>query len=404
MRTRSATLSIALVALGPWSSVSPCGQPAATGAAASAASPKKPIFEISASRAPAQTASAAVAGPTFDELSRTADRARQANRDDEAIRLYEHALKLKPDWDEGLWNLSSLLYEKERYAEARDRLRVFVADQPKAGMGWALLGLSEIQTRDYARALDHLRQAMTLGVGGSQGMARSVFYYAAVLLTRFELYDQSQSLLFEMARSGQAESYLVEPLGLAALRMPLLPAEIPPDRREMIQLAGRAALALNSQHQDDAEKLFRQMTTTYPNEPGVHFLLGAFLMNVRPEEGVREMQHELEISPFNVPAKVRLAEEYVKEGKLDLALSLAEEVVKLEPKDASTHMAHGEALIGRGDSTGGIGELEKARDLAPENVMIRWALVRAYSAVGRTEDARQEKAAIEKLAQPQSQP
>jgi Flp pilus assembly protein TadD len=116
------------------------------------------------------------------------------------------------------------------------------------------------------------------------------------------------------------------------------------------------------------------------------------------------MQHELEISPFNVPAKVRLAEEYVKEGKLDLALSLAEEVVKLEPKDASTHMAHGEALIGRGDSTGGIGELEKARDLAPENVMIRWALVRAYSAVGRTEDARQEKAAIEKLAQPQSQP
>jgi len=404
MRTRAATLCLALVAVGTWSSAALCGCPAATTAAASAGSPKKAIFQTSASTAWVQTSSAAAPGPTFDELSRTADRARRANRDDEAIGLYEHALTLKPDWDEGLWNLSSLLYEKESYSEARDRLRVFVADQPKAGMGWALLGLSEFQTREYARALDHLRQAMTFGVGGSQGLARSVFYYAAVLLTRFEMYDQSQSLLFEMARSGQAESFLVEPLGLAALRMPLLPAEIPPDRREMIQLAGRAALALNSQHQDDAEKLFRQMTTTYPNEPGVHFLLGAFLMNERPEEGVREMQHELEISPFNVPAKVRLAEEYVKEGKLDLGLSMAEEAVKLEPKDASTHMADGEALLAKRDFPGGIGELERSRDLAPKNAMVHWALFRAYSAAGRTEDARQEKAAIEKLSQPSSQP
>jgi tetratricopeptide (TPR) repeat protein len=341
---------------------------------------------------------------SFQQLSRAAERARQANRDDEAIRLYRQALKMKPDWDEGLWNLCSLLYEQEKYPEARDRLRHFVADQPKAGMAWALLGLSEFQTREYARALDHLRQAMTLGTGGSQGMARSVFYYAAVLLTRFEMYDQSQSLLFEMARSGQAESFLVEPVGLAVLRMPLLPTEAPSDRREMVRLAGEAALAVDDQHQDNAEKLFRQMTATYPNEPGVHFLFGTFLINVRPEEGIREMQRELEISPFHVPVRVRLAEEYVKEGKLDLGLSLAEEAVKLDPKDASTHMAYGEALIAKGDPSGGIRELERARDQAPEIVKIRWALFRAYSAVGRSEDARQEKAAIEKLIQPPAQP
>ena len=376
MRTRAATLCLVLVALGL----------------------------LPATAASEQTGSAAPPDSTFEQLSRAAEQERSQNHDDDAIALYRRALTMRPEWDEGLWNLSSLLYEKEKYSEARDRLRVFVADQPRAGMGWALLGLSECQTREYARALDHLRQAMTFGVGGSQGMARSVFYYAAVLLTRFEMYDQSQSLLFEMARSGQAESFLVEPLGLAVLRMPLLPAEISLDRREMVQLAGRAALALNSQHQDDAEKLFRKMTTTYPNEPGVHFLLGAFLMNVRPEEGVREMQHELEIAPFNVPAKVRLAEEYVKEGKLDLGLSMAEGAVKLEPKDASSHMAHGEALLAKKDSPGGIGELERARDLSPENAMVHWALFRAYSEAGRTEDARQEKAAIEKLARPSSQP
>ncbi|MGA3168484.1 MAG: tetratricopeptide repeat protein [Terriglobia bacterium] len=376
MRTRSATICLALVALWP--------------------------LPVAATMP--QARSAAPPASSFEQLSRAAEQARNQNHDDEAIALYQRALKLQSEWDEGLWNLSSLLYEKERYAEARDRLRHFVADQPKAGMGWALLGLSEFQTREYARALDHLRQGMTLGTGGSQGMARSVFYFAAVLLTRFEKYDQSQSLLFEMARSGQAESFLVEPVGLAALRMPLLPGEIPSDRREMVRLAGEAAFAVNDQHQDDAEKLFRQMTAAFPNEPGVHFLFGAFLVNERPADGIREMQRELEISPFHLPARVRLAEEYVKEGQVDQALALAAEAVKLDSHDASAHLAWGEALVAKGDLPAAVRELEAARDQAPEIVEIRWALFRAYTAMGRSEDAGKEKDAIEKLAQPGSPP
>ena len=375
MRTCIATLCLILVALGPL--------PAA---------------------ASEQKGSAARPVPSFEQLSRAAEEAQSQNHDDDAIALYQRALKLQPEWDEGLWNLCSLLYEKEKYPEARDNLRRFVADQPKAGMGWALLGLSEYQTREYPRALDHFRQAMTLGMGGSQGMARSVFYYAAALLTRFEMYDESQRLLFETARSGQAESFLVEPVGLAVLRMPLLPEEIPSGRREMIRLAGEAALAVNDQHQDEAEKLFRQMTTTYPNEPGVHFLFGTFLLNVRPEEGIREMQRELEVSPFHMLARVRLAEEYAKGGQVDQALALAARAVELDPQDASAHFALGEALVAKGKLPAAIRELEAARDLAPEVYKILWALFRAYTTMGRTTDAGKEKDAIEKLTQPRSRP
>ncbi|HME01127.1 MAG TPA: tetratricopeptide repeat protein [Terriglobia bacterium] len=361
------------------------------------------LWPLPAAAAPAQAGSAAPRASSFEQLSRAAEHERNQNHDDDAIALYQRALKLQPEWDEGLWNLSSLLYEKERYAEARDWLRRFVADQPKAGMGWALLGLSEFRTREYARALDHLRQGMTLGTGGSKGMARSVFYYAAVLLTRFEMYDQSQRLLFEMARSGQEESFLVEPLGLAALRMPLLPEEIPSDRHEMIRLAGEGALAVNDQHQDQAEKLFRQMTAAYPHEPGVHFLFGAFLMNARPEDGIQEMKRELEISPFHVPARVRLAEEYVKEGQVDQALALAAEAAKLDPQGASAHLAWGQAFVAKSDLPSAIRELETARDQEPEDLGIRWALFRAYTAMGRSAEAGKEKDAIEKLAQPRSQ-
>jgi predicted Zn-dependent protease len=186
--------------------------------------------------------------------------------------------------------------------------------------------------------------------------------------------------------------------------MPLLPEEIPPDRRELVRLAGEGALAVNDQHQEDADKLFRQMIAAYPHEPGVHFLFGAFLLSEHPEEGIREMQRELEISPFHLAARVRLAEEYVKEGELGCALELATEAVKLDPKDASAHLAEGEALVEKGSLPAGVRELEVARDLEPETVKIRWALFRAYMTMGRSEDAGKEKAAIEKLSRPGSPP
>ena len=80
----------------------------------------------------------------------------------------------------------------------------------------------------------------------------------------------------------------------------------------MIRMAGQAALALEAQHSDEAERLFTQMVADYPNEPGVHFLYGAFLLDIRPEDGIRELKKELEVSPSNVSARLRLAEEYVK--------------------------------------------------------------------------------------------
>jgi predicted Zn-dependent protease len=238
-------------------------------------------------------------------------------------------------------------------------------------------------------------------LGGQKEVAQSVFYFAAALLNRFERFDESMSLLIEMVKSGQAAGPLTEPLGLAALRLPLLPSEIPADRKPMIRMAGQAALALEAQHRDEAEVLFTGMVTEYPNEPGVHFLYGAFLLDVRPEDGVREMKKELDLSPSNVSARLRLAEEYVKEQQSDLALPLAQEAIQLDPKRGPAHMILGEVLVAKGDLAAGIRELETAQDEAPQTVRIRWDLLRAYTSAGRSEDAKREKEDIEKLSNPE---
>jgi predicted Zn-dependent protease len=347
-----------------------------------------------------ETGSAASIASSFEQLSKDADKARTENRNEEAIPLYERALHLRPEWKEGLWYLSTILYEKERFGNARDLLRRFVSQDPDVGPGWALLGMSEFQTREYSRSLEHLRHAMALGMGGRKEMTQSVFYFVAVLLTRFEQYSDSTSMLLAMIKSGQQPDLLIEPLGLAALRMPLLPAEIPADRRELIRMAGQGVLSVEAQRQEEAQNLFGGMIAAYPNEPGVHFLYGAFLLEVRPEDGVAEMKRELQVSPFHVPARLRLAEEYVKEERPNEALPLVQEAIKLEPDHAPARMMLGEVLIAKGDLVGGIRELETAEKAAPQTVRIHWDLLRAYATSGRGKDATREKEEIEKLNRP----
>jgi predicted Zn-dependent protease len=339
---------------------------------------------------------------SFEQVSRAAQQARDDNRDDDAIRLFQQGLKLKSEWNEGLWYLGTLFYEKGRFNESRDLLRRFVAQNPKFGAGWAVLGMSEYQTREYARALEHLQRSLSLGLGDRKQLANSVFFHVAVLLTRFEQFHDSLELLWQMRGAGQPENLLEEPAGLATLGYALLPKEIPAARRELARLAGAGTFALLDQRRDDAEKHFVKMVAQYPQEPGVHYQYGTLLMNDRPQAGIEEMQKELQISPSHVPSRLRLAEYYLTESQPEKAQPYLDEVIRLEPKNASGHMLMGEMLAAGGNSAGAIRELELARDQAPQRAKIRWDLLRAYTAAGRREDAAREKAEIEKLSRQQS--
>ncbi|HXJ88699.1 MAG TPA: tetratricopeptide repeat protein [Candidatus Binatia bacterium] len=336
---------------------------------------------------------------SFQQLSAAADRARERSRDDDAIQLYRQALALRPESAECLWYLGLLLYAKNQFFPARDALRTFVALRPETGAAWAFLGLSEFQVREYARALDHLRRAMATGMGDDEDLKQSVFYSVSILLSRLEQYDDSIGMLGAIVNTKQCDDVIIEADGLAGLRMPLLPSEIPQDRNELVRLAGKGVCAAQQGRVDDALKSFTTMRDSFPKEPGVHFLVGSFLMNTRPEEGIAEMKRELEISASHVPARNRLAEQYTKSGQYEDALKSAREAEKLEPKNFSVNITLGEALLAKGDTAEGIKELETARERAPENTRIRWDLARAYTAIGRTEDAKREKQELERLQQ-----
>ena len=351
---------------------------------------------VPASMLAAQESSAA-SRQSLDQLLQAAETARDENHIDEAIRLFQRALSKQPESEQALWYLGTLLYEKEQYAEARDVLRQFVTIRPDAGPAWALLGLGEFQLREFPRALGHLQRAMALGMGDRKELVQAVFYDVAVLLTRAERFDDSMDMLLKMLASGSPDPALIEPAGLAGLRLPLLPAEVPPDRRELVNLAGRAVLALQTQHYEEAESEFRRLVSAYPKEPGVHFLYGAYLTELHPDDSVAEFERELEISPSHVLARIRLAEHLIAQRDIDRALALARQAIKLEPKRASAHMLAGEALLAAGNAADGLKELETAREDDPSVSRTHWDLLRAYAAAGRKEDAEREKLEIEKL-------
>ncbi len=333
----------------------------------------------------------------FDQLLQAAEKARNENRDEDAIQLFRRALSEKPDSEEGLWYLGSTLHEREQFAGARDVLRQFMTIRPDAGPGWALLGISEFKLREYRRALEHLQRAISLGMGDREKLAQSVYYDAMILLTRFERYDDSLDLLQKMLATDNSDPALVQPAGLAGLRLPYLPAEIPPDQRDVINLAGEGVMAIQTQHDKDADVDLDRLTVAYPDQPGVHFLRGAYLAQMHPQEATKEFERELSISPSHVLARVRLAQQLVTEGDFDRALTLSQQAIQLDPKRASPHMMAGEALIGKGDAAGGIRELETARDVDPSITRVHWDLLRAYGASGRKEDSGREKMEIEKL-------
>jgi tetratricopeptide (TPR) repeat protein len=344
----------------------------------------------------------AASPPDFNRLLQAAEKARDENRNAEAMRLFRQALAEEPESQQALWYLSTMLYEEGLYAEARDRLRQFMTLRPDAGPGWAFLGLSEFQLREYSHALDHLQRALAQGVGDREELVNIVYLDLAVLLTRFERYDDSMDLLLKILASGKPDPALVEPAGLAGLRLPLLPAEIPPDRRELVDLAGQAVVALQSQHFEAADAQFKRLLSAYPKEPGVHFLYGAYLAQLHPDEAIPEFERELEISPCHVLARVRLADLLIARGEYDRALVLAQQAIKLDAKRASAHMIAGEALIHKGNAAEGLKELEAARAEDAAMTRIHWDLLRAYAAAGRKDDAQLEKQEMEKLYHAQS--
>jgi tetratricopeptide (TPR) repeat protein len=333
----------------------------------------------------------------FDDLSKRAAEAVAAKRFDEAISLYQQALQIRPDWIDGWWSIGTLLYDRDLYEQGREAFRVIVSLDVKNGPAWGLLGLCEFQVRDYERALVSLLRGRLYGLRGNAQLSSVVRYHAAILYTRFEHFEIAYDILREFLRDGNESPKVIEAFGLAMLRMPFLPNETPPDKREQVLLAGRAGFQMAARRLDEARQAFEALLSRYATAPNVHYAYGTYLLNQDADAALAEFKRELEISPSHVPSMLQMAFEYLKRKDYDTALPWAEKSVQLAPTLFPGRNVLGRVLLELGQNERAIKELEAGVRLAPDSPEMHYALARAYTRVGRREEAAREREEFQRL-------
>ncbi len=345
----------------------------------------------------AQTAKRPVNKGSFDQVVKRAAEARDANRVDDAIALYRQALKARPSWAEGWWYVGTLLYDLERDAEAREALQRLAALKPDGGPTWALIGLCEFRLRDYQPALVHLMRGRVLGLGPNEQIAFVANYHAALLLTRFEQFEGGFEILSLLAKQHPANPAIIEAFGINMLRLPFLPPELPPERRELVLRMGRGADYFVSNRAEDARREFEDLIRDYPKTPNIHYPYGVFLLRDSPDAALQEFLRELEVSPKHVPSMLQIAFEYLKRNDQTSGLPFAEQAAQLDPSSFPARNALGRMLLDLGQTERAIKELETGVKLAPDSPEMRYALARAYSRAGRKTEAAKERAEFMRL-------
>lgn len=265
-----------------------------------------------------------------------------------------------------------------------------------------MLGLCQFQTGEYERAVVSLQRGRAQGVNDNSELASVVRYHAAILYNRFEQFEIAFEILREFMRFGHYSQKVIEAFGLTMLRMPFLPKEAPPDKREQIVIAGQAGYNMAARQLDQARTAFDMLLERYSKEPNVHYAFGVYMLPQDADAALKEFKRELEISPNHFPSMVQMAFEYLKRDQYNDALPLAERAVQIAPKMYPARNVLGRVLLELGHVDRAVKELEEGVRLAPSSPEMHFALSRAYAKAGRKEDANRERDTFKKLQDQQS--
>ena len=327
----------------------------------------------------------------FRTLSERADAARQQGDVPGAIELYRQAMEANPGWPDGWWFLGILQYDLNRYAPARDAFAQYIQLTPKAGPALALKGLCEFETSQYQESLKDLQHGLALGAANQPRNARILLYHEALLLTRAGDFEQSIAVFTQLAKQQADNQDLATGLGLAALRRRELPSNAQPDQRSLLTSTGLAALLLMNGDFDGASQAFQTLFTRYPDMPNLHYTYGYLLFASRPEQAIAQLQQELKISPHSANAHAMLGWAEGAQGDFSMACDNGAKAVAEEPALAMGQLIYGRALVETGSISEGLPHLEDVVRMEPENLEAHLTLAKAYSKLGRTEDARRER-------------
>lgn len=328
---------------------------------------------------------------SFDSVAADAASAREQGDRPNAIRLYRQAEQLNPSWPDGWWYLGSLEYGADDYAPAAAALDHYIALTPRAGPAFALRGLCEFELGQLPRALQDLQTGVALGAAAQPQNAAIIVYHEALALARMGRFEEALGQYTQIVKHDGNDPDLLFAIGLSGLRMPISPTDIPPSQTALVSAVGRAAGEYMEGDTVGAGRDFRLLFAQFPATPNLHYLYGYLLFSTGPEEGIVQFKDELSVSPTSAVTHAMLAWAYGLQGDFAASLPSAQRAATEDPTLPMAQLVLGRALIETGDVAAGLPHLEAVLSSDPQNLEAHLALVKAYSKLGRREDARRER-------------
>ena len=219
------------------------------------------VFLISSQGSPTKSTAS-----SFEAIAHQAEAAKSSNQLNEAIKLYSEGLRIRPNWSEGWWSLASVFYEQDRFLESRAAFTRFTKLVHNSGPAYAFLGLCEYETKDYDLALRHFETWSKSGAPGTDALIDVAGYHWALVLAKKGQFQEALYLFAAKAKKLGVNPDLTEAMGLASLRMENLPIDYPQEERELVWLAGKAAIYAALQDTERSEEYARRLAERYPRD------------------------------------------------------------------------------------------------------------------------------------------
>jgi tetratricopeptide (TPR) repeat protein len=333
----------------------------------------------------------------FDIIAAQAAQARTSGDTDRAIQMYRRGTALRSSWAEGWWNLGTIYYERKHWQSAADAFRRVTSLNPKQGAAWAFVGLCEFNMGHFAASFKSLNHSGQIGFGNNEELPPIVLYHIALLLSRDGDFERSLDQLALFVSAGNRSQEIVTAIGIASLRMPVLPSQIPESQRDLVQKAGEASYAFQAHQVEEAKKLFAELVSAYPRQPNVHYAYGIYLLESDPQQAYEEFKKEIQITPGHISARLQVAFSYLQQGEPERALALGQAVITVAPEDYRVYLVLGRAYLQLGNTSKAVVALKRSATLEPKDSETHNYLAQAYFTIGNKSAATSEQAEFQRL-------
>lgn len=343
------------------------------------------------------------AAANFEAISKQASEARDAERLDEALKLYKQALALRPKWPEGWWSIGTIEYDRNNFQAAANALQRLLPLAPHDGTAHVMLGLAEFELGDDANSLKHITEGRALGLANDPQLRQVVLFHEGLLELRSSKFKTAQTTFTTLCLDGSPDPKILQNLGSSVLRLPANDAPQSDQGREVVLRAGEAACLAGQKKYEEARGKFIALAAGYPDFPNIHYAAGRFLIEVNDvPAAVDQFQQEIKNNPDSVISRLEIA---AAKYKLDSAAGIpyAEDAVRLNPNLPFAHYLLGLLYLDTDAYLKAIPELEIAQKAFPKEPKIYFALGSAYSRAGRNADAEKARATFLRLNQAPSE-